>query len=91
MLCDYELFKLVHKVNFANILQAGLNFINVLCTAFTPADPRSVKKFSIFFTLSGSTSVKAVHKSLVKLSPGGFCADFLSSKKYKDKLELEKS
>jgi hypothetical protein len=48
-----------------------LNFINVLCTAFTCADPKNVKKtvkLSIFFTLSGSKSVKAVHKTLVKLT-----------------------
>ena len=41
----------------------GLNFINVLRTAFTIADPKSVKKtvkLSIFFMLLGSMSVKAV-------------------------------
>jgi len=50
----------------------GLNFINVLYTAFTRSDPKSVKKtvkLSIFFMLSGSTSVKAAHKMLVKLTP----------------------
>jgi len=42
----------------------GLNYINVLRAAFMCADPRSVKKTvksSIFFTLLGSTSVKADH------------------------------
>ncbi len=37
-------------------------------------DPKSVKKtvkLSIFFTLSGSTSVKAVRRMLMKLSPDG--------------------
>jgi len=54
-------------------LTAGLNFINVLPTAFTCADPKTVKKtvkLSIFFTLSGSMSIKAVRKMLVKLTPG---------------------
>jgi len=45
-----------------NLLQESeLNFINILRTAFTLADPKSVKKtvkLSIFFTLLGSTSVK---------------------------------
>jgi len=44
----------------------------VLCTAFTSADPWSVKtvKLLIFFTLSESASVKDVSKTLVKLTPG---------------------
>jgi len=53
-------------------LTVGLNFINVLCTAFTLADPKSVKKtvkLSIFFTLLGSASVKAAHRMLMQLSP----------------------
>jgi len=53
-----------------------LNFINVLRTAFTLADPKSVKKtvkLSIFFTHSGSTSVKAVHKTFMKLTVTRFC------------------
>jgi len=52
--------------------QPGLNFINVLREAFTCADPKSIKKtvkLSIFMLL-GSTSVKAVHKTLMKLNPG---------------------
>ncbi len=42
------------------------------CTALTCADPKSIKKtvkLSIFFKLLGSTSVKAAHKMLVKLTP----------------------
>jgi len=61
----------------------GLNFINILHTAFTLADSKSVKSYwwlNCFFTLLGSTSVKAVHKTFVKLTPG-----FL-----KDNLVLEK-
>jgi len=54
------------------MLLTRLNFINVLRTAFTLTDPESVKKrvkLSIFFTLLGSTSVKAVSRTLMKLSP----------------------
>jgi hypothetical protein len=57
-----------------NSQKPGLNFINVLCTAFTLADPKNIKKtvkLSIFFTLLRSTSVKAVHIMLMKLSPDG--------------------
>ncbi len=48
-----------------------LNFINILCTAFTFVDPESVKKIenlTVFFTLLGSAHVKAVHRTLMKLS-----------------------
>jgi len=44
-------------------LTPGHNFINILCTAFICADPKSAKKtvkLSFLFTLSGSRSVKAV-------------------------------
>ncbi len=50
----------------------GLYFINVLPTAFTPVDPKSVKdtdNLTVFFTLLGSTSIKAVRRMLVKLTP----------------------
>jgi len=49
----------------------GLNFINVFRTAFTLADPESAKKtdgFTVFFVLLGSASVKAVHRTLMKLT-----------------------
>jgi len=49
----------------------GLNFINILSTAFTCADPKSIKKtvkLSNFFTLSGSMSVKAVRRMLMKFT-----------------------
>jgi len=53
------------------VLSHGLNFISVLCTAFTLADPESVKRYwwlsRIFFMLLGSTSVKSSCKTLVKL------------------------
>jgi len=51
----------------------GVNFTNVLRTAFTPVAPQSVRiqsSYQYLFRLLGSTSVKAVHKTLVKLSPG---------------------
>jgi len=57
---------------FQDFSALGLNFINVLRTAFTSKDPRSVKntvKFSIFITLLGSTSAKAAGITLVKLTP----------------------
>jgi len=50
----------------------GLNFINVLRAAFACADQKCVKmtvKVSIFFTLLGSTSVKAACRTLMKLTP----------------------
>jgi hypothetical protein len=49
------------------------NFINVKCTAFVLVDPKSVKRqlsHQWLFTLLGSMSVKAVHRTLMKLSPG---------------------
>jgi hypothetical protein len=52
---------------------SDIKVINVLHTAFTLADPKSIKKtvkLSIFFTLSGYTSVKAVCRMLMKLTPG---------------------
>ncbi len=48
-----------------------LNFINVLCTAFTWPYPKSVKKtvkLSICFAPLGSMSVKATRKMLLKLT-----------------------
>jgi len=74
--CIFELLgsvwvKAAHKMLVKST--PGLNFINVLLTAFTLPDPKSIKKtvkLSIFFTLLGSTSVKAVRRTLMKLSPG---------------------
>ncbi len=53
--------------------RTGLDFINVLHTAFTPIAPQSVRTQSscqYLFMLSGSMSVKAVRRTLMKLSPG---------------------
>jgi len=49
----------------------GFNFINVLRAAFTCTDTKSAKKTvksSSFFTLSGSVSVKAACRMLMKLT-----------------------
>jgi len=51
----------------------GLNFIDVLRTAFTLVAPKSVRIQSscqYLFTLLGATIVKAVRRTLMKLSPG---------------------
>jgi hypothetical protein len=45
--------------------KSGVNFINILRTAFTYVDPKRVKKIdnlTVFFTLLRSAWVKAVHK-----------------------------
>jgi len=49
-----------------NSLSPGINFINVLRTAFSV---KKTVKFSIFFTLLGSPNIKAARKMLVKLAP----------------------
>jgi len=53
-------------------LTQGLNFINVLRTAFTCVDPESVRIQSnpqYLFTLLGSTCAKAARKMLMKSTP----------------------
>jgi hypothetical protein len=55
--------------------RVGLNFNNILCTAFTLVDPESIKntvKSFVSFTLSGSTGAKAAHRTLMKLTPEGW-------------------
>jgi hypothetical protein len=52
--------------------QSGLDFINVLRTAFTPVVPQSVRTQSscqYLFMLLGPTSLKAVRRTLMKLTP----------------------
>ncbi len=60
--------------NFFCTFKSGVNFIKVLPTAFTLVDPKSVKKIQLshqyLFTLSGCARVKAVCRTLMKLSPG---------------------
>ncbi len=58
--------------NGASYSPSGVNFINVLYTAFTLVDPESVKntvKSSVSFDAFGSTCIKALHRTLMKLSP----------------------
>jgi len=55
-------------------VKPGVNFINVLRTAFMLVDSKSAKKIdnlTVFFTLLGPACIKAVHRTLVKLTPGG--------------------
>ncbi len=52
--------------------RSGVTFINVLCTAFGLEDPKSETTQSscqYLFTLLGSTSVKAEHRTLMKSTP----------------------
>jgi len=69
--------------------QPGVNFINVLRAAFAHVDPKSVKRywgFDWILTLLGSTHVKAVRRTLMKLSPGNistFNAKFNADSFYK--------
>ncbi len=53
-------------------VHSGVNFINILRSTFTPVDHESVKvqlSHQCLFTLLGATSVKAVRRTLMKLSP----------------------
>jgi len=61
------------------MLSSGLNFINILRTAFTPVVPQSVRTQSsrqYLFTLLGPTCIKAVRRTLVKLTPDVAAFDF---------------
>ncbi len=71
--CSFEIFSNKAAHNMLVKLTSGLNFINVLLTAFTHSDPKSIKKtikLSIIFTLLGCRSVEAARKMLEKLTPG---------------------
>ncbi len=53
-------------------LSPGVNFINVLQTAFLCTDPKSAKKndnLTVFFVLLGSGHVKAASRMLMKVTP----------------------
>ncbi len=46
----------------------GVNFINILCAAFTCEDPKVQKdtdNLTVFFVFLGSASIKAAHKMLM--------------------------
>jgi len=63
---------------FRSGLRLCVNFINVLGTAFTPVAPQSLStqsSYQYLFTLLGSTSVKAVRRMLMKMSP---CVNFIN-------------
>jgi len=68
---------------------SGLNFISVLHTAFVHADPKSVKRYWCLM-LSGSTSAKAAHKMLVKLTHGvNFINTLCTNFSYKSSLKAK--
>ena len=57
---------------FNSCLTSGVNFINILWAAFAPVDPKSVKRYLLLdwiLTLLGPMRVKAVRRTLMKLSP----------------------
>jgi len=71
------------KPRYIHLIRLGFNFIDVLRTAFTLVDPKSVKKIdnlTVSFTLLGSASVKAVRRTLMKLSLGRTLFCFLKPK-----------
>jgi len=50
----------------------GVNFTNILHSAFLRADPKHAKRYlqlDLIFTLFGSVCVKALHKTLMQLTP----------------------
>ncbi len=62
-----------HRLEVGRRPQVGVNFINVLCTAFALVDPESVKntvKSSVSFYVFGIYKLKPVRRTLMKLSPG---------------------
>ncbi len=62
-----------HECKMLMKLTPGVDFINVLHTAFTLVDPKSIKRYwrlDWVLTLSGSTSSKDVRRMLIKVTPG---------------------
>ena len=58
--------------SFSLILTPWVNFTSILGAAFTLVDTESVRKIdnlAVFFTLLGSSQVKAVFRTFMKLSP----------------------
>jgi len=72
----YRLFKWYEdrsKTQIFILTTPGVNFINVLRTAFTLVGPKSVKRYwrlDWVLMLWGTTGVKAVRRTLMKSSPG---------------------
>ncbi len=75
-------------------LPPGFDFINVLPTAFALVDPESVitqSSLQYHFTLLGSTSVKSVHRKLMKSTPDHAVRTLIiqwKGKKVNDKFHL---
>ncbi len=68
VVCKKVLGTFIFKI-IQNYFQ-GLDFINILRTAFTPIAPQSTQSSCLYlFTLLGSIRVKAVLRTLMKLSP----------------------
>jgi len=66
------LFLLLVHIHRKQIEISGVNFINVLRAAFTLTDPKSVKihcQCNWIFTFLGSACIKAVGRTLMKLTP----------------------
>jgi len=70
--CNYKIWRIARN-ELQGKVWPGLNFINVLCTAFTLVGPKSVKRYwrlDWVLTLWGTKGVKAVRRKLMKSSPG---------------------
>jgi len=77
---NFEHFPFVQNIWLSNLVRtiecvqwSAVNFINVLRTAFTHADPECAKRQSsqqCRLALLGPTSVKAVRRTMMKLTPG---------------------
>ncbi len=60
-------------------IPSGLNFINILPTAFTGVDPKSVKRYwwlDWVLTHWGATDVKAAHKYVDEINPWQLSSTF---------------
>ncbi len=60
------------QILMTNDPSSGVNFINVPRAAFAPVYPKSIKRYWLLdriLTLLGPTSIKAVCRMLIKLSP----------------------
>ncbi len=70
-LCCTETEKGLNKMIKVFITQKRprVDFANILCEAFTCADPKSAKNLSVFFALLGSAHEKTLSKMLVKSTP----------------------
>jgi len=68
---------------FIILSKPGVNFINILCSAFRSADPKSTKRYwqlDWIFTLLGSLHVKALHKHVGEIDPRCTCNTFQKRK-----------